>query len=114
MATFERPDFQELEPQDVREYWEHEAHEFTPWLANEIQSEDPSYLEDVLEVIERERERNASASTASTFWLASEEMVATSSLKINSPPPITITSGKQSRTRRVSMRTHRLDRPPVQ
>ena len=28
-----------------------------------------------------------------------------SSWKINSPPPITITSGKQSRTRQVSMRT---------
>ncbi|GAB7020855.1 DUF4268 domain-containing protein [Halostagnicola bangensis] len=59
MATFEGPDFQELEPQDVREYWTHEAHEFTPWLANEIRSEDASHLEDVLgldlEVIQMEK-----------------------------------------------------------
>lgn len=48
MATFEGPDFRELEPQDVREYWEHEAHEFTPWIAGEIGAEGTSHLEDVL------------------------------------------------------------------
>lgn len=42
------PSFQELEPQDVREYWEHEAHDFTPWLAESIQNDESSYLEDVL------------------------------------------------------------------
>ncbi|MDZ5810363.1 DUF4268 domain-containing protein [Halorubrum sp. AD140] len=59
MATFEGPDFQELQPQDVREYWEHEAHEFTPWLADQVRAEDASHLEDVLgldlEVIETEK-----------------------------------------------------------
>ena len=61
MTTFEGLDFQGLEPQDVREYWEDEARQFTPWLANGIQSEEPSYLEAVLEldfeVIERETRR---------------------------------------------------------
>ena len=59
MTTFEGPDFQELEAQDVRDYWEHEAYEFTPWLAEQIRAETPSHLEDVLEldlkVIEIER-----------------------------------------------------------
>lgn len=41
-------DFHELEPQDVREYWSHEAHEFTPWLADAIDSDEVSHLEDVL------------------------------------------------------------------
>lgn len=48
MATFEGPDFRELESQDVREYWDHEAQDFTPWLANQIRSENASHLEDVL------------------------------------------------------------------
>lgn len=59
MATFEEPDFRELEPQDVRDFWEHEAREFTPWLADGIRSEEASHLEDVLgldlEVIETEK-----------------------------------------------------------
>ena len=59
MVTFEGLEFQELESQSVREYWEDEAREFTPWLANEIQSGETSYLEDVLgldlEVIEIEK-----------------------------------------------------------
>ncbi len=59
MATFEGQNFQELEPQDVREYWEHEAHDFTPWLAGQVRAEDASHLEDVLgldlEVIETEK-----------------------------------------------------------
>ncbi|WP_122091099.1 DUF4268 domain-containing protein [Halalkalicoccus subterraneus] len=50
MPAFEGLYFQELEPQDVREYWADEARQFTPWLATEIQSEDTSYLEDVLEL----------------------------------------------------------------
>jgi len=56
---YEEPDFQELKSQNVREYWEHEAHDFTPWLADQIQAEDASHLEDVLgldlEVIEIEK-----------------------------------------------------------
>lgn len=53
------PDFAALEPQDVREYWEHEEYEFTPWLADEIGAEAASNLEDALEidleVIQREK-----------------------------------------------------------
>jgi hypothetical protein len=53
------PEFASLEPQDVREYWEHEEYDFTPWLANEIEAEGASDLEDVLgldvEIIEREK-----------------------------------------------------------
>lgn len=52
-------DFAALEPQDVREYWTHEEHDFTPWLANDIQSEGASELENALgldlEVVEREK-----------------------------------------------------------
>jgi len=40
------PDFASLESQEVREYWEHEAQEFTPWIASEIRAEDVSELED--------------------------------------------------------------------
>ncbi|MFC4407983.1 DUF4268 domain-containing protein [Haloarchaeobius iranensis] len=53
------PDFASLESQEVREYWEHEAQEFTPWVANEIRVEDVSELEDSLgldlEIIEEEK-----------------------------------------------------------
>ena len=59
MSPFEPPAFQELQPQDVREFWKHEAHEFTPWLANAIRDEEASHLEDILgldlEVIETEK-----------------------------------------------------------
>ena len=48
MGHFTDLDFRDLEKQDVREYWEHEAQEFTPWLADEIQSDETSHLEDVL------------------------------------------------------------------
>jgi hypothetical protein len=52
-------EFHELESQDVREYWTHEAHDFTPWLATSIESEEVSRLEDVLgldlEVTETEK-----------------------------------------------------------
>ncbi|WP_248514992.1 DUF4268 domain-containing protein [Salinarchaeum laminariae] len=60
MYSFEDPDFQELESLNVRKYWEHEADDFTPWLAKEIESDDTSHLEDVLgldlEVVEVERD----------------------------------------------------------
>lgn len=60
MSQFEPPEFRELEPQDVRDFWEHEAHEFTPWLADSIRDDDASHLEDVLgldlEVIETEKD----------------------------------------------------------
>lgn len=42
------PDFASLEAQDVREYWENEAQDFTPWLAEEIRAEPVSELEDTL------------------------------------------------------------------
>ncbi len=48
MAMFNGPGFRELEEQDVREYWEHEAHDFTPWLADQLRTEGASHLEDVL------------------------------------------------------------------
>jgi len=40
--------FQDLEAQDTREYWANEAHDFTPWIASRIGSEDASQLEDTL------------------------------------------------------------------
>lgn len=53
------PEFASLESLDVRQYWEHEEYDFTPWLADEIGAEGASDLEDVLgldmEVIEREK-----------------------------------------------------------
>jgi hypothetical protein len=53
------PEFSQLELQDVREYWEDEARDFTPWLANSIGTEEVSKLEDALgldlEVIETEK-----------------------------------------------------------
>lgn len=59
MSPSEGRNFHDLEPQDVREFWQDEAREFTPWLANEINADDSSHLEDVLgldlEVIEIEK-----------------------------------------------------------
>jgi hypothetical protein len=59
MPHIEESDFHELEAQDVREYWEHEAHDFTPWLAHTMRTESGSHLQDVLgldlEVIETEK-----------------------------------------------------------
>lgn len=53
------PEFASLESQEVREHWEHEAHKFTPWLADEIRAEDVSNLEDSLgldlEIVEEEK-----------------------------------------------------------
>lgn len=48
MRTSDERNFRNLEKQDVREYWEYEAQDFTPWLADETQSDDISHLEDVL------------------------------------------------------------------
>lgn len=52
-------DFASLESQDVREHWEHEADDFTPWLADQIRHEPVSELEDALgldlEVIKEEK-----------------------------------------------------------
>jgi hypothetical protein len=42
------PEFAPLKSQDVREYWEHEAEDFTPWLADEVRDEPVSELEDTL------------------------------------------------------------------
>lgn len=53
------PEFAQLESQDVREYWEDEARDFTPWLADQIRADDESELEDTLgldlEVVEVEK-----------------------------------------------------------
>lgn len=53
------PDFASLDPQDVREYWSHEEYDFTPWVADEIEADGASQLENTLgldlEVIEREK-----------------------------------------------------------
>lgn len=53
------PDFASLKPQDVRDFWTREDRDFTPWLADEIESEGASNLENALsidlEVIEREK-----------------------------------------------------------
>lgn len=52
-------DFGSLESQEVREYWADEARDFTPWVADEIRSENESELEETLgldlEVIEEEK-----------------------------------------------------------
>ncbi|MFC4406707.1 DUF4268 domain-containing protein [Haloarchaeobius iranensis] len=57
--TASNPEFDSLTRQDVREYWEHEEQDFTPWLARAIEGDDPSELEDALgldlEVLEREK-----------------------------------------------------------
>jgi hypothetical protein len=42
------PDFAQLKSQNVREYWKHEAKDFTPWLADEIRAEHISSVEDAL------------------------------------------------------------------
>jgi hypothetical protein len=44
------PEFGSLESQEVRSYWEHEADDFTPWLAAEIRTESASKLEEALEL----------------------------------------------------------------
>jgi hypothetical protein len=53
------PEFAQLESQDVRAYWEDEARDFTPWLADALVAEEESKLEDALgldlELIETEK-----------------------------------------------------------
>ncbi|ELY39887.1 hypothetical protein [Natronorubrum tibetense] len=53
------PELESLESQEVRDYWTDEARDFTPWVANEIRSEDESELENALglelEVIKEEK-----------------------------------------------------------
>jgi hypothetical protein len=41
-------EFAELEKGAVRDYWDDEAHDFTPWLADRIDDEDPSKVEDLI------------------------------------------------------------------
>lgn len=97
MADFADLDFREPSKQDVREYWAHEAQEFTPWLADQIQADETSHLEDVLglelEMVEIKKE---SVNTASIFLRGSETIAATSLSRINSPHLTTTISGKQS------------------
>lgn len=40
--------FTELQPQDVRDHWSHEERDFTPWLAETIEDDENSVLEDTL------------------------------------------------------------------
>lgn len=53
------PDFASLNPQEVRDYWNHEEYEFTPWVAEEIGADSASQLENTLgidlEVIDIEK-----------------------------------------------------------
>ncbi|AHG05028.1 hypothetical protein HALDL1_16550 [Halobacterium sp. DL1] len=44
------PEFTNLSREPVREYWADEARKFTPWLADQIESEDPSEVEDVIQL----------------------------------------------------------------
>lgn len=43
-------EFTDLEKRPVREYWADEARDFTPWLAERIEDEDPSEVEDLIEL----------------------------------------------------------------
>jgi len=53
------PNFASLEPQNVRDYWAHEEREFTPWIADQLDGEGSSELENTIgldiELIEREK-----------------------------------------------------------
>ena len=53
------PNFASLEPQDVRDFWAHEEREFTPWIADQLDGEGSSELENAIgldiELIEREK-----------------------------------------------------------
>jgi len=43
-------EFTDLSRESVREYWSDEARDFTPWLAEQIDSEKPSEIEDVIQL----------------------------------------------------------------
>lgn len=43
-------EFADLERQPVRDYWSNEAHDYTPWLADQIEDEEPSALEDAIQL----------------------------------------------------------------
>jgi hypothetical protein len=51
--------FASLEPQDARDYWAHEERDFTPWVADQLDSDGASELENAIgldiELIEREK-----------------------------------------------------------
>jgi len=53
------PNFASLEPQDVRDYWAHEERDFTPWVADQLERDGASELENAMgldiELIEREK-----------------------------------------------------------
>jgi len=53
------PNFASLESQDVRDYWAHEERDFTPWVADQLDGEESSELENAIgldiELIEREK-----------------------------------------------------------
>lgn len=44
------PEFTDLSREAVRDYWADEARDFTPWLAEQIDDEEPSELEDVVQL----------------------------------------------------------------
>jgi hypothetical protein len=43
-------EFTDLSRESVREYWSDEARDFTPWLAEQVDSEKPSEIEDVIQL----------------------------------------------------------------
>lgn len=43
-------EFKNLERQSVRDYWTDEARNFTPWLAEQIDSDEPSEIEDTMQI----------------------------------------------------------------
>lgn len=49
------PEFTELSREAVRSYWTDEARDFTPWLADRIDAEEPSELENAVQLDLRSR-----------------------------------------------------------
>jgi len=88
-------EFHELESQDVREYWTHEPHDFTPWLADSIGSEEVSHLEDVLGLDLEVTEMEKLGSTMSTSLPRLSTTAARSSSRTSWVLRITITLGSQ-------------------
>ena len=50
MEIYHMPEFTELSREPIREYWADEAQEFTPWLAGRIEAEEPSEIEDIVQL----------------------------------------------------------------